>query len=87
MSRSLLLSVATALTCLGAATGAFFAGRAGGPDLKIVARAAGVSGAQSGAQAGSNAGRTIGYHAGYSAGYHHAYSRAYRLAYSRALKP
>lgn len=85
MSRSLLLSVATALVCLGAGTGAFFAGRAGGPNLTIVARAASSAGAQSGAQSGSNAGRTAGYRVGYSVGYHHAYGVNYRVAYRRAL--
>jgi hypothetical protein len=85
MSRSLLLSVATALTCLGAGTGAFFAGRAGGPNLTIVARAASSAGAQSGAQSGANAGLTAGYRAGYSVGYHHAYGTNYRAAYRRAL--
>ena len=85
MSRSLLLSVATALTCLGAGTGAFYAGRAGGPNLTIVARAASTAGAQSGAQSGSNAGRKAGYRVGYPAGYHHAYGVNYRVAYRRGL--
>jgi hypothetical protein len=85
MSRSLLLSVATALTCLAAGTGAFFAGRSGGPNLAFVTRAASQAGAQSGAHAGSKAGRLAGYRAGYSAGYHHAYSAAYHAAYHHAV--
>lgn len=85
MSRSLLLSLATALTCLGAGTGAFFAGRAGGPNLTIVARAASTAGAQSGTQSGSAAGRRAGYAAGYGAGYHHVYGASYRVAYRREL--
>lgn len=86
MSRSLLLSVATALACLGAGAGGFLAGRAGGPNLRIVAREASTAGAQSGAQSGARAGAIAGYHAGHSAGYHHAYGRAYRVAYRRALE-
>jgi hypothetical protein len=85
MSRSLVLSVATALACLGTGAGAFVAGRAGGPNLRIVAHAASAAGAQSGAQSGSSAGRVAGYHTGYSAGYHHAYGTAYRVAYRRAV--
>ena len=84
MSRALLVSVATALSCLGAGAGAFFAGRAGGPNLAMVARTASQLGAQSGARDGSGAGKLAGYRAGYSAGYHHAYPSAYRAAYRRA---
>jgi hypothetical protein len=86
MSRSLLLSVATALICLGAGTGAFFAGRAGGPNLTIVARTASTAGAQSGAQSGSNAGRIAGYHTGYRVGYHSAYGASYRQTYRSVLE-
>ena len=85
MSRSLLLSLATALVCLGAGAAAFLAGRAGGPNLTIVARAASTAGAHSGAQSGSSAGRAAGYRVGYGAGYHRAYGTSYRVAYRRAL--
>lgn len=85
MSRSLVLSVATVLTCLGAGTGAFFAGRAGGPNLRIVAHTASTAGAQSGAQSGLSAGRSAGYRAGYGVGYHRAYGTTYRVAYRNAL--
>lgn len=85
MTRALVVSVITALSCLGAGTGAFFAGRAGGPNLATVKLHATYAGQQSGARDGSSAGRLAGYHAGYSAGYHHAYRSAYRVAYRRAL--
>ena len=85
MTRSLLLTIALAISCLGAATGAFLAGRASGPDLNIVARAGTSVGYRSGARAGASSGRRAGYQAGYRAGYEHAYARAYRTAYSRAL--
>lgn len=85
MSRSLVLSIVTALTCIGAGTGAFFAGRAGGPNLGIVARTASTAGAQSGAQSGASAGRIAGYHAGYTVGYLHAYGTSYRVAYRNAV--
>ena len=85
MSRSLLLSVATALTCLGVATGSSFAGREGGPNLTIVARAGSAAGVQSGIRSGSSAGSLAGYRAGYSAGYHRAYPLAYRSAYRRVV--
>lgn len=85
MSRALLVSVLTALSCLGAGVGAFFAGRAGGPDLATVRLQATYAGQQSGARDGSRAGRLAGYQAGYSAGYHHAYPVAYRIAYRHAL--
>lgn len=85
MSRSPLLSVATALTCLGAGMGAFFAGHSGGPDLAAITHVGSQAGAQSGIRAGSKAGRLAGYRAGYSAGYHHTYPAAYRVAYRRAV--
>jgi hypothetical protein len=85
MTRALLLTIALAISCLGAAAGAFLASRASGPDLSIVSRAGSFDGARSGARAGSSAGQLAGYRAGYHAGYHHAYGRAYRLAYLRAL--
>lgn len=85
MRGSLLLSIATALTCLAAGAGAFFAGRSGGPNLAIVARDASVAGARSGMQSGFAAGGSAGYQAGYTAGYHHAYGSAYRTAYLKAL--
>jgi hypothetical protein len=84
MSRSPLLSVATALTCLAAGMGAFFAGRSGGPNLAVITHVGSQAGAQSGIRAGSKAGGTAGYRAGYSAGYHHSYPVAYHLAYRRA---
>jgi hypothetical protein len=85
MRGSLLVSLAMALVCLGAAAGAFLAGRSGGPDLAIAARAGSLAGARSGARAGSSAGRLAGYQAGYHAGYRHAYAPAYRLAYRQVL--
>jgi hypothetical protein len=85
MRRSLALSIAIVLSCLAAATGAFFAGRAGGPNLVIAARAGSLAGSRSGAQAGSVAGQRAGYRIGYSAGYRRGYSAAYRLAFQRAL--
>ncbi len=84
MPRSLLLTITLAVSCLGAGTGAFLAGRANGPDLGVVARAGGLAGARAGARAGYGAGRLAGYRAGYAAGYRHAYARAYRLAYQNA---
>lgn len=85
MSRALVLSVATALACLGAGAGAFLAGRNGGPDLALVARAAAHAGASSGRHSGSAAGFAAGYKVGYRGGYHHAYSAAYGPAYRRAV--
>jgi hypothetical protein len=85
MTRALLASVATALTCLGAGVGAFLAGRSGGPNLVMVARAGSQAGQQSGARAGSSAGRLAGYRVGYGAGYHHAYPGAYHAAYKHAI--
>jgi hypothetical protein len=85
MTRSLLLTIALAVSCLGGGVGAFAAGRSSGPDLTIVARAGTASGARSGTRAGAAAGRAAGYHAGYSAAYRRAYPAAYRAAYRRAL--
>jgi hypothetical protein len=85
MTRSLLLTIALAVSCLGAATGGFLAGRSNGPDLSVVARAGTSSGARSGAQAGARAGRRAGYRVGYDDAYRPAYSRAYRAASKRAL--
>lgn len=85
MTRSLLLTLALAASCLGAATGGFLAGRSNGPDLSIVARAGTTSGARSGARAGVRAGRLAGYRVGYKNGYRRAYSRSYRVAYRHAL--
>ena len=87
MTRSLLLTIALAICCLGAAVGAFLAGRSSGPDLSVVARAGTVSGAHSGSRAGARSGQGAGFHAGYHAGYRHAYSGAYHVAYRRALTP
>jgi hypothetical protein len=86
MSRALVMSVLTALCCLGAGIGAFVAGRAGGPDLAMVRLSATHAGEQSGVREGSSAGRLAGFRAGYRAGYHHAYPTAYRIAYRRALE-
>jgi hypothetical protein len=85
MTRALLLTVALALCCLGAATGAFLAGRSNGPNLSVLARAATSAGAHAGARRGAAAGRRAGYRAGYNAGYAHAYPKAYRAAYRHAL--
>ncbi len=84
MTRSLLLTIALATSCVGAGTGAFLAGRSNGPDLGVLARAGSLAGARSGARVGYDAGRVAGYRAGYTAGYRHGYPRAYRLAYQRA---
>lgn len=84
MTRSLVLTVALAVCCLGAATAAFMAGRANGPDLRLLARSATSSGVRLGARAGSAAGQRAGFRAGYTAGYKHAYPLAYRTAYLRA---
>jgi hypothetical protein len=85
MTRSLLLTLALAVSCLGAGVGAFLAGRSNGPDLTIVARAGTASGTRSGSLAGARSGQAAGYHAGYRAGYRRAYASAYRVAYRRAL--
>lgn len=85
MTRSFLLTVALALTCLGAGTGAFIAGRSNGPDLSIVARAGNQAGARSGFRAGVGSGQEVGYRLGYRAGYKSAYERAYRTAYLHAV--
>jgi hypothetical protein len=85
MTRSLLLTVVLALCCLGGATAAYMAGRASGPDLRLVARAGTSNGARAGARAGSLAGHKAGFRAGYTAGYKHAYPLAYRRAYRRAV--
>lgn len=85
MRRSLLCSLAIALSCPGVAVGGFLAGRAGGPDLAAAARAGALAGARAGAHVGSTKGRLAGYRAGYAAGYHHAYASAYALAYREAL--
>jgi hypothetical protein len=84
MTRSFLLTVALAITCLGAATGAFMAGRSNGPDLSIVAHAGNQAGARSGFRAGVGSGREAGFRLGYQAGYKSAYDRAYRTAYLHA---
>lgn len=86
MRRSLLVSVAVALSCLGAGAGGFLAGRAGGPDLKLTVRAGSLAGARSGSQVGARAGDSDGYRAGYKAGSANAYWPAYRLAYRRAAE-
>lgn len=85
MTRSLVLTVVLAFSCVGVAAGAFLAGRSSGPDLTVVARAGTSAGARSGAQAGARAGRNSGYRAGYEAGYRHAYPQAYRTAYLRSV--
>lgn len=85
MRGSLLYSLATALSCLAAAAGGFFAGRAGGPNLTIAVRDGRLSGEHAGSAAGFSAGAHAGYRSGYSAGYRHAYGAAYRLAYQREL--
>lgn len=85
MTRALLLTIALAASCLGAAAGAFLASRADGPDLSHVARAGMAAGSRSGARTGSASGEVMGYRAGYQAGYRHAYARAYRTAYLREL--
>ena len=85
MRRSLAFSIAIVLSCLGAATGAFFAGRAGGPNLVMAARAGSLAGSHSGAQAGSVAGQRAGYRVGYHAGYRYGYPAAYRQAFQRML--
>jgi hypothetical protein len=84
--RSLLFSFAIVLVCLGAAVGAFLAGRGSGADLSLASRAGAVAGYQEGARAGMNSGRHDGYRAGYQAGYHKAYVTAYRHTYRQALK-
>ena len=81
MTRSLVLTVVLAFSCVGVAAGAFLAGRSSGPDLTVVARAGTSAGARSGARAGARSGHHAGYRAGYEAGYKHAYARAYRTAY------
>jgi hypothetical protein len=85
MTRSLLLTIALALSCLGGATAAYMAGRASAPDLNIVARAGTSAGVASGSRAGSSTGKSAGFRAGYRAGYAHSYQDAYRTAYLRAL--
>lgn len=85
MTRSLLLTIALAISCVGAGVGSFLAGRSTGPDLSVVARAGTVSGARSGTRAGGRSGREAGYQAGYRAAYKHTYPGAYRVAYRRAL--
>lgn len=85
MTRSLLLTLGLAFSCLGAAAGGFLAGRSNGPDLGVVARAGTSSGARSGAMAGARSGRLAGYRVGYRNGYREAYSRAYRVAYRHAV--
>jgi hypothetical protein len=85
MTRSLLVTVVLAISCLGGGVAAFLAGRSSGPDLTIVARAGTASGTRSGRRAGATAGRAAGYRAGYDAGYHRAYPAAYRNAYRRAV--
>ena len=87
MWRSLLSSLAIILSCLAVAVAAFYAGRAGGPDLAVARRAAAVTGQQQGTQAGANAGRHDGYRAGFLAGYRPAYAAAYRRAYGRVTHP
>lgn len=83
MWRSLLSSLAIILSCLAVAIGAFYAGRAGGPDLAIARHAGAVAGQLAGTDAGSSAGRHDGYGAGFLAGYRPAYAAAYRDAYRR----
>jgi hypothetical protein len=85
MTRSLLLTIALAISCLGGGAGAFLAGRSNGPNLTVVARAGAVSGARSGRRAGAATGRADGYHAGYTAAYRRAYPGAYRASYRRGL--
>ncbi|HTX31771.1 MAG TPA: hypothetical protein VMD09_10305 [Solirubrobacteraceae bacterium] len=85
MTRSLLVTVVLAISCLGGGVAAFIAGRSSGPDLTVVARAGMLSGARAGSRAGASTGRAAGYHAGYSAGYRRSYATAYRSAYQRAL--
>ena len=86
MTRSLVLTVVLALCCLGAATAAYMAGRASGPDLSIAARSGTWSGVRMGARAGSAAGRKAGFRTGYSAGYKHAYPLAFHTAYLRPVR-
>ncbi len=86
MTRSLLLTLVLAVSCLGAATAAYLTGRASGPDLSVVARSATSNGDHSGARAGSSAGQRVGFRAGYSAGYQHAYPLAYQAAYRQAVR-
>jgi hypothetical protein len=87
MWRSLLSSLAIILSCLAVAVAAFYAGRAGGPDLAIARHAAAVAGQQQGTQTGARAGRHDGYRAGFLAGYRPAYAAAYRRAYRQVTHP
>ena len=84
MTRSLLLTIALGLSCFGAATMAYLAGRDSGPDLTFVARAGTSSGLRSGVRAGLAAGHSAGFQAGYRAGFTLGYEPAYRAAYLRA---
>jgi hypothetical protein len=86
MARSLVMTVALALCCIGAGTAAFMAGRANAPDLRLLARSGTSSGVRLGARAGSAAGQKAGFRAGYTAGYKTTYSLAYRTAYLRAVR-
>jgi hypothetical protein len=85
MTRSLLLTIALAITCLAAAAGAFLAGRSNAPDLSMLARAGTFAGARSGARSGAAAATQAGYRAGYQVGYERAYPGAYKTGYLTAV--
>jgi hypothetical protein len=70
MTRSLLLTIALAITCLAAAAGAFLAGRSNAPE-------------RSGAAAATQAGYRAGYQVGYERAYPGAYKTGYLTAVGR----